>query len=540
MTRPALALLLSLSLTAQAAPPVKRFEPKEAKKKAAKAKKEPAPAKAQRQRPLARPVVLEAEPPAGASEAQAEAPAAPEAGARDALADAGWVAAPGERLAAAWVLSDSAASSMGMAPGDAVLSLGGAGPASAAKAAEALRSAPAGTRLSAVVVRGRSVERLGSPPSDPEVPSARSADRLTPHEKGLAEAHLKQADERAPEILRALRSPSFTVPAGERVWVRFPEGLSKLAEQGDILEARTSTGLTTDSNLDFLAVPHDSAVWFQVLSARDSGPARVLRLQAFKIRLAGGRTYPCSAVVEAVSGSQDLLRVSPGGSVVGAAEEGEALLADETRNFHIRFLEPWTLHEPDAFFPAGPGLWLKSSGTPERRRFEITHVIAERSAAAAGLRVGDQVSAIDGRSSERLSFSEATRALYGRAGSSVELTIEDKGGRRRVRLVRGVLQRKGLGLSWRWEEEGPVVTRVFAGSPAERAGLREGARLLRLGSRTARSLGEPGLRAAFRGDLTGQDALTFQVPGKEPRTAELRRDWVAYPLRQSLEEAEGL
>jgi carboxyl-terminal processing protease len=69
--------------------------------------------------------------------------------------------------------------------------------------------------------------------------------------------------------------------------------------------------------------------------------------------------------------------------------------------------------------------------------FEITHAIPGRSGDAAGLRPGERLDSIGGRSTEKMDFSEAIDRLYGTPGSDVDVTVV-RGKSVPLKLKRGV------------------------------------------------------------------------------------------------------
>ncbi len=115
------------------------------------------------------------------------------------------------------------------------------------------------------------------------------------------------------------------------------------------------------------------------------------------------------------------------------------MLLDADARLRVRLLDPVTLAEAPSWWRAGPGLWLKTAtDAAGRRRFQVTHVVAGRSAAAAGVKVGDLLDGVGGRSSERMDFEEALDALYGPPGSPVKVSIVRAGAAQVLELTRGV------------------------------------------------------------------------------------------------------
>ncbi|MBI3564915.1 MAG: PDZ domain-containing protein, partial [Elusimicrobia bacterium] len=207
---------------------------------------------------------------------------------------------------------------------------------------------------------------------------------------------------------------------------------------------------TTDGSLDFFAIPPKSRFWARVASVSDDGAVRALRLAFYKVRLADGRTYPLLGAATALAGvpAADLARVSAGGTLFVAAPlppadgkkpRGKPLLLDEDARVRVRALDPVTVSEPPSWWRAGPGVWLKTAADAGgRRRFQVTHVVAGRSAEAAGLKVGDLLDAVGGKSSERMDFEDALDALYGPPGTTVKVSVAGAAGSRTLELTRGV------------------------------------------------------------------------------------------------------
>jgi hypothetical protein len=76
------------------------------------------------------------------------------------------------------------------------------------------------------------------------------------------------------------------------------------------------------------------------------------------------------------------------------------------------------------------GMWL--SGSADGKYFEVFDVVASGPAAEAGLKAGDRVLAIDGRSAQELPLIEARTELKDARRKSVRLTVESNGGTREV------------------------------------------------------------------------------------------------------------
>lgn len=403
--------------------------------------------------------------------------------------------------------------SSGLREGDILLYLNGRRTETVPEAAKALREWVPGTRLSAVVSRSGSILGFSTRLPAPELPEPRDPAELTRREAALQEAHLAEAND--PGRRPPLRAAAFRVGANERLWVRFPKGLPKSAAEDDVLEGEVSTPVSGDSNLDFIAVPAGSKVWAHVLVSREEDSVRFLKLQIYKIQPVGGHVYPVSALLTDASGDRGLLRVSAGGTIVAAPADDSPFIAGADRHFQAKLLKPFALYEPDAFYRAGPGLWFKTVPDGKSHAFEVTHVIPDRSAHKAGVKKGDRVYAVGGRNASNIDFSEGIALLYGAPGTSVELTIQRADTRRRERLelLRGVRYTTGWGISASSVEGGALVSSVAKGSPADKAGLREGVKLLRVDEKDLAGLSPKTLEAA----LAGSKTLTVQAEGGKPQ-----------------------
>ena len=81
---------------------------------------------------------------------------------------------------------------------------------------------------------------------------------------------------------------------------------------------------------------------------------------------------------------------------------------------------------------------MKSKETAEGRVFEVSHVIAGRQAEKAGVKVGQVVTSVNGKSVGHLEFEDALANLYGAPGSTVKLTLAASPKLQTVELKRGV------------------------------------------------------------------------------------------------------
>lgn len=379
---------------------------------------------------------------------KAAAPAAPAAPQTDDLDLAGLGAALAEHGGGLLVLAaapGSRAEGLGLKSGDRVLFLGGASVRTRAEAAAAVRAWTPLTRLSAIVRRGGEVLRLMSPAPAPQTAFSRGPADLSPAEKSLMSGRLKAASAAAAAELAKAPHLEVRLPEKQAFWLRLPKGLPVDAKVGDILEGETTTASAASPDLDYLALPPFSKVWLKVASAEAVGAVRRLRLIAFKLEPSGGQAYPISAKLMDMIGDEPLLRMSPGGTLVAGdpilPDPKRKLLAGATARFKAELLEAVVLREPPSFFQAGPGLWVKTKETASGRVFDISQITALRAASRAGLKPGQTLASIAGKSTEKLDYPEAIAALYGKPGSKVKVEVLLQIGAKPVsiELVRGVV-----------------------------------------------------------------------------------------------------
>ena len=369
-----------------------------------------------------------------ASKAAAAAVAAPEARPESYALDeialfglgAACVAQDGGVLAVS-VRPGSRADQAGLKAGDQLLRADGAA-ASLPLLAAQLRAWTPGTRLPILARRGLEIRALETAAIPLARDYARGERDRSEHEKVLSAARLEQAASDGRAVVKAVGPLTVAVRSDQGLWARFPKGLPAGLKEGDELSAEAATGLTVDAQLDFLAVAPGSTLRARVLSAKDDGETRAVRLAFYALDLKGGGTYPTLGVATAVSGDQRMTRVSAGGTLVAASPLPDAKrrppepVLDADARLRVRLLDPLVVDEPPSYWRSGPGLWVKTVETGGRRLFEITHVIAGRSAESAGLKVGDRLDAIGGRSTEKMDFAEAIDRLYGAPGSDVEVS----------------------------------------------------------------------------------------------------------------------
>lgn len=420
-------------------------------------------------------------------------------------------------------------------PGDLMVDFAGRPGPTLSSVRDSVAARRAGERLWAVVLRAGLPVGLETAFRAPRLSSPRAADVLTPKEEASREAHLEAARAASAKPLAALSTPALTVAAGEKLWVRFPSGLPRLSP-GDVVVAETAAPLAADKKLDFLAVPPGSKVWLSALAAKEDGPAQVLRLHAYKIQPAGGRAYPFSAVMAAAAGSGDFARVTSGGSLVTVPGETSKTLLGAAWSLQLRLLAPLTLHEPETYYRTGPGLWIKEISENGVRAFEVTHAAAGRSADRAGLKPGDRIYSVGGESAARLGFADALGKLYGEPGSDVSLRVSHKGETRSetLKLARGVGWRQGYGLRLRREGDSILAQPPAEGSPADKAGVKDGMKLVRVGENEASGLDRAALKNLLDGEQDGAVEFVFEAAGGKEKTYSLARGWYASPVKLDL------
>jgi carboxyl-terminal processing protease len=137
---------------------------------------------------------------------------------------------------------------------------------------------------------------------------------------------------------------------------------------------------------------------------------------------------------------------------------------------------------------AGVGLWLRGQGTTIR----VAQVAAGGPADKAGVQVGDELNAVDGRTLAGLDAAQAAAALRGRTGTSVELSLRHGDGVRSVRLTRAVVSSPAVTASM-VGKVGRIVVPAFTQGVGRQ--VREAARELRAKHATGLVLdlrGDPG------------------------------------------------
>jgi hypothetical protein len=152
--------------------------------------------------------------------------------------------------------------------------------------------------------------------------------------------------------------------------------------------------------------------------------AQVVRLRALKFgpfRIAGAVTRFSLQKAGAFAASDTA------GNVGGAILKQFTVTFDYTRR-RLYFEKNQSYGSRDTYDRAG--LWL--SGGRDGRSFEVFDVVERGPAADAGLKVGDRVVAVDGRSVESLLLIAARNELKDARRKSVRLTVQDGAGLREV------------------------------------------------------------------------------------------------------------
>ena len=360
-------------------------------------------------------------------------------------------------LAVSDLLPASPAEKMGLRRGDQLLRVDHVDAKTRAQAANARRTESRFERESMVVRRNLEVLALSGAPYQVPADVVRGPADLTPRERANVSVRSGQDLSRARDAIAETPSLDWTLRAEQSFWVRFPKGIPTSVKRDDILEGEVSTGLTTDGLLDFVAFPPLSRVWARAVAANDDGEVRTLRLIFFKIRPTNGRLYPLVGMTTALAASTSqlstggtLVRPTPLPSPDGRKKNDKDFFVDGDSRLRVRVLKPLTVVEPPSWWRAGPGLWFKTvTDSAGHRRFAVTYVVPGRSAAAAGVKAGDVLDAVAGRSSERATFEEALEALYGPPGSTVKVSVLTSAGSRTLELTRGV--------KWDGQKSAPIA-----------------------------------------------------------------------------------
>lgn len=362
------------------------------------------------------------------------------------------LAAAPHPLTVAAVLPDSWAERLGVAPGDRLLYVDRVPLRDHPTTAAAFRGWQPGTRLSAVLRRDLRVVSLEGRFPEPEPAFKRGSDEFSAQEKKFAGARLAKTTSVAQAALSQAPSLNVTTQGRQSFWVRLDDGIKNDVARGDILEGVVTTAVPTDPSLDYLSITPGSKVWAQVVAVNKSQEAVAVRLAFFKLRLDGGQAYFIAGKAVGAAGPQKMVLASQGGSLVAALPiDGEGKkkkagpLLDPDMRLRVELTTPLTLTEPESFYQAGPGMWIKTQRTAQGQVCSISYLVPGRSAANAELRVGDAVVAIDGDKCAKLESDEVIARLYGKPKSRVKLSIVRAGGAKpeTVEIKRGVIYENG-------------------------------------------------------------------------------------------------
>ena len=293
------------------------------------------------------------------------------------------------------------------------------------------------------------------------------------------------------------------------------------------------------------------ALWFVVavsllVTVHEFGHFWVARRLGFKVlRFSVGFGRPLIER-EGKDGTVYALAVLPLGGYVKLLDEREGPVpaAELSRSFTRK--PPW---QRILVLLAGPAfnfvfailvLWgmFWAKGTLEEARPVVGDVVAESIAGRAGLRSGDRIVALDGKPVEtrqdvvfglidsvsangRVSFT----VRQGKEGPSRVATLRVGDGEVRRKLTEPLALFKGLGFQF-WEPPVPaVIAKIEPGSPAERAGLKKGDRLIEANGRPLKDFfdlldvtatSKPGDELVLRYDRSGSERSVRVVLARQP------------------------
>lgn len=298
-----------------------------------------------------------------------------------------------------------------------------------------------------------------------------------------------------------LRLDGGSLPAG---------GLGENSPAGLEFRATAFRGVATQTGR--LVVSPGSVFFGKVLQsselkAKPFRPGR-LRLYFYKVEdPALGTTIPIQAVAAWVRGWE----TSAGGTILSH----RTMVLNGGHWIGVRLLQTQRVRlASDRRLPLFNGR-LKGD------RLQVTRVEPGSDAQEQGLAVGDEVVEVDG---ERFAAGSPWTLLAGPPASRVKLKVL-KGGKPdqavKLTLMRGALVKEGVGLRLRDGRGGATTKAPVPGSPADRAGLEEGLRLLAVDGKDCGSAAE--CRPMLKGRDGTRVELTLRYPGdKEPRRTELR------------------
>ncbi len=145
----------------------------------------------------------------------------------------------------------------------------------------------------------------------------------------------------------------------------------------------------------------------------------------------------------------------------------------------------------------------------------------EAPAAAAGIRPGDRIVAVDGKPIP--TWRELETTLLSAGGREVTLTVERGGGRLQVRITPEKVTRYGFGYAGILPPLDATVVQLLPNSPAERAGLRPGDRIVAVDGEPVRQFYDlirlisphPGERLTLTVERDGAEVQLEVVPKDE-------------------------
>lgn len=240
------------------------------------------------------------------------------------------------------------------------------------------------------------------------------------------------------------------------------------------------------------------------------------------------------ACAEAMDAPEETAAVAQTETAV-VAPEAPALLVDVTRQA-----------QTVAFGTIGLDVEASDEG------FAVTGVSDDAPAAAAGIRPGMMVTAVDGMPTIDMDVPTFERLVRGEPGAEVEVSVVDADGAEqivvldrvpvvetvtyceRVQELRQQTEFGGVGLRLRTDCEGVTrIVDVFDGMPAAEAGVRAGDVIVGIDGMSLDGANQWDVVGSIRGDVGAAVALDVQSDNGEVRTVQLERVAMAAPAASS-------